>query len=206
MELAAESGIAPADVAQPASLAALKSHYRTGVDDLARAFFAPCLREATGYRRAAGYFSSTALLTWMEALPRLVKGDDLTVQLIASPELSVQDKAVLRELVSEEKRAEYRRVLVERMLEEIIKLAENPGDDGVRARIFAWLLANERLEIRFCVREPHRCARHLPREDGRLRIPERGSCRVHRLRERDARRAPPQLRVDRRVPKLGGRR
>ena len=140
---------APTGTAVLANLAKLKSHYRTGADDLAAEFFAPCLREARVYRRAAGYFSSTALLTWMEALPRLVQGDDLEVRLIASPELSSQDKATLRELAAEEKRAEYRRMLVERMLQEIIVLAENPADDGVRARIFGWLVTNGRLDIRF---------------------------------------------------------
>ena len=133
----------------PAGLLALKSHYRTGVGDLAAAFFSPCLQAATLYRRSAGYFSSTALLTWMEALPRLVQGDDLEVRLIAAPELSPQDKAVLAELAAEGKRAAYRCLLVERMLSEVIALAENPADDGVRARIFAWLVANGRLDIRF---------------------------------------------------------
>ncbi|MDE0039072.1 MAG: DEAD/DEAH box helicase family protein [Gammaproteobacteria bacterium] len=138
-----------ASTVTPAGLAALKSHYRSGVDDLSAEFFAPCLREARLYRRAAGYFSSTALLTWMEALPRLVQGDDVQVLLIAAPELNPQDKAVLRELAADERRAEYRRMVVERILEEIVVLAENPADDGARARIFAWLVANGRLDIRF---------------------------------------------------------
>ena len=116
---------------------------------LAAGFFALGLREARLYRRAAGYFSSMALLTWAVALPRLVQGNDLKVRLIAAPELSPQDIAVIRELVAEEKRSEYRRMLVERMLDEVIALTENPTDDGVRARIFAWLVANGRLDIRF---------------------------------------------------------
>ena len=133
----------------PASLLGLKSHYRTGVDDLAVAFFAPGLREARLYRRAAGYFSSKALLTWAGALPRLVQGSDLKVRLIAAPELSAEDIAVVRELATEERRAEYRRILVERVLDEVVALAENPTDDGLRARVFAWLVANGRLDIRF---------------------------------------------------------
>ena len=144
-----ESAIAAGGANPPAGLSVLKSHYRTGVDDLANEFFGPCLQEATLYRRAAGYFSSTALLTWMEALPRLVRGDDVQVLLIASPELNSQDKAVLQELVADERRAEYRLMVVDRMLEEIVVLAENPADDGTRARVFAWLMANGRLDIRF---------------------------------------------------------
>ena len=154
-ESANEDGNPAASAPPPASLLALEPHYRTGAGDLAAAFFSPCLQVATLYRRAAGYFSSTALLTWMEALPRLVQGDDLKVRLIAAPELSSQDKAVLAELVAEEKRAEYRRLVVERMLDEVLALAENPADAGVRARIFAWLVANGRLDIRFAF------ARHI---------------------------------------------
>ena len=136
-------------LAVSATLSALKAHYRSGVDDLAAAFFAPCLREAKLYRRAAGYFSSMALLTWAEALPRLVYGNELKVRLIASPELSAQDIEVFKEIACDKKRSEYRQTLVKRMLEEIIALIENPADAGVRARILAWLVANDRLEIRF---------------------------------------------------------
>ena len=133
----------------PASLRELKAHYRTGVDDLGATFFAPCLKEARLYRRAAGYFSSMALLTWIEALPRLILGEELKVELIASPELSSDDRETLRELTGEEKREEYREALVETMLDEVIALSESPTDDGIRARIFAWLVANDRLNIRF---------------------------------------------------------
>ena len=131
------------------SLQELKPHYRTGEDDLATAFFTPCLERAKVYRRSAGYFTSLALVTWTGALPRLIQDNELNIRLIAAPELTIQDISVFRDLVDEEKRAEYRHVLVERILEEIVVLAENPTDSGVRARIFAWLLANERLDIRF---------------------------------------------------------
>ena len=135
-----------------AHLRTLKSHYRSGSDDLGAQFFSPCLAEATLYRRAAGYFSSFALLTWANALPRLVSGR-VRVSLIASPELSADDIATFKELDSESRRSEYRRVIVERMLDEIVELAKNPSDGGARARVLAWLVANERLEIRFAFAE-----------------------------------------------------
>ena len=118
-------------------------------------FFSPCLNEAKLYRRAAGYFSSMALLTWSDALPRLVEGNDLEVRLIASPELSTQDIAVFKELADDDRREEYRRMVVERMLDEVISIVESPSDQGARARMFAWLVANERLHVRFAF------ARHL---------------------------------------------
>jgi|GEM_PF-4560400 len=46
----------------------LKPHYRTGRDDLRKDFFTRCLADCTTYERAAGYFSSTALLSWADAL------------------------------------------------------------------------------------------------------------------------------------------
>ena len=130
------------------ALRSLRSHYRTGSDDLGTEFFSPCLHEATLYRRASGYFSSLALLTWAAALPRLVY-DRVRVNLIASPEMSPTDISVFKDLNNESKRAEYRRVIIERMLDEIIKLTEDPSDQGTRAKVLAWLVANERLEIRF---------------------------------------------------------
>ena len=72
-ETIAESAIsdegASAGAVAPGDQAALKSHYRSGVDDLSAEFFVPCLKEARVYRRAAGYFSSTALLTWWKRCP-----------------------------------------------------------------------------------------------------------------------------------------
>src|SRR5690349_6629111 len=103
-----------------ASIRSLKPHYRSGVDILASDFFAPCLREAQLYRRAAGYFSSMALLTWAEALPRLIEGNSLKIRLIASPELSSHDISVFKDLSDESRRTQYREVIVERVLEEII--------------------------------------------------------------------------------------
>jgi superfamily II DNA or RNA helicase len=135
--------------AQSPFMASLKGHYRTGADDLAAAFFSPCLHEAVLYRRATGYFSSMALLTWAAALPRLIGENSLRIRLIASPELGAPDIATFKTLSDETKRAEFRRMLVTRILEEVIALTERPDDAGVRAKILAWLIANDRLEMRF---------------------------------------------------------
>lgn len=133
----------------PIGLEAVKDHYRSGTDVLADDFFAPCLRQATFYRRAAGYFSSTALLTWASALPRLIQEATLAIRLIASPELGPQDIAVLRELADETKRRTYQQMLVDRLLEQVIALVDGPEANGARAQLFAWLLATDKLEIRF---------------------------------------------------------
>lgn len=131
----------------------LKGHYRSGRDDLATDFFQPCMREAIRYRRAVGYFSTSALLSWTDALPRVALEDGLRIQLIASPELSELDHKSLRSLGSTEQRDQYRAMVVDKILEAIAALVESPGDQTLRAQIFSWLVANERLELRFAFPE-----------------------------------------------------
>jgi len=79
----------------------------------------------------------------------LVADDGLKIQLIASPELSVSDVKTLQELGGQENRQEYRQQICDNILDKISQYAENTSDLKVRAEIFAWLLANERLEIKF---------------------------------------------------------
>lgn len=133
----------------PRSLANLKSHYRSGRDDLATDFFQPCLRCASLYRRAVGYFSTSALLTWTDALPRVAVEGELLVQLIASPELSASDAAALRQLNNPDAIARFQAVLVDGILEEIVSLLDAPTDKALRARVFLWLVANDRLQLKF---------------------------------------------------------
>lgn len=128
---------------------ALKPHYRSGKDDLAQDFFRPCLRRATLYRRAVGYFSTSALLSWTDALLRLASESSLRARLIASPELSRADAATLRSLTDPTRVAAYQAVIVERVCEEILALLDAPGDRALRASVFAWLLANDRLQLKF---------------------------------------------------------
>lgn len=127
----------------------LKDHYRSGKDNLADDFFKPCMLAATKYRRAVGYFSSSALLSWVEALPRLAVEGGLVIQLIASPELSESDYKTIHNLSSNAQRNEYKEIIVERILDDIACLLETPNNIELRANIFAWLLANDRLEIKF---------------------------------------------------------
>jgi superfamily II DNA or RNA helicase len=129
--------------------ASLKTHYRSGRDDLASDFFGPCLAVSSLYRRISGYFSSAALLTWTEGLMRLGSNHDFEIRLIASPELSERDRATLVNLVREEERARYREVMVETILTDIIRLMSVPGDQARRGKIFAWLIANDRLKLKF---------------------------------------------------------
>ena len=82
-------------------------------------------------------------------MPRVALEGELTVQIIASPELSHTDATTLRQLESTDQVAQFRAVIVDRVLEEIVALLDNPTDQALRARVFAWLVANDRLQIKF---------------------------------------------------------
>ncbi|OYW98300.1 MAG: hypothetical protein B7Z15_22255, partial [Rhizobiales bacterium 32-66-8] len=110
------------------------------------------MREASLYRRAAGYFSSTALLAWIDGLPRAAL-KMLSIRLISSPMISEADRRTLTTLDDEQARAAYRAIVVDRILEEIADLALTPNDMTIRARVFAWLIANDRLELKFAFPE-----------------------------------------------------
>lgn len=131
---------------------ALRDHYRSGGDQLARDFFGPALAVATLYRRSVGYFTTTALVAWAEALMRMAAGH-LAIRLIACPELAATDLAVLRNLQSAEARARKRALIADQAIESIVSMMEEPSDAGRRAAVFAWLVATDRLQIRFAFAE-----------------------------------------------------
>jgi len=133
----------------PSALAGLKPHYRSGTDHLGRDFFEPCLASCDLYQRASGFFSSKSLLTWARALPRLIRCNETMIELLISPYLSDADRDALRRVTSPEEKADLQRRLTDEMVEEAIDLLRNPSDDKKRLDVFAWLVANGRLEIRF---------------------------------------------------------
>ncbi|MDL1889242.1 helicase [Nitrospirales bacterium NOB] len=128
----------------------LRGVYRTGRDDLARDFFGPCLANCSQYRRAAGYFSSSALKTWAHGLPRLLR-DDARISLLVSPELTPQDLEALQSAVNDDTRRSILTAAADRLIAEAIRFAADPEDEQLRLRLFCWLVAIGRLEIRFAI-------------------------------------------------------
>ena len=129
---------------------ALKPHYRSGTDDIAEDFFQPCLACCSLYQRAVGFFSSSALATWADVLPRLAANkDNIRIQLLIHPELSPDDLQVLAEAASPDDRFRLRAELADRILLDALTFAGDPADRPLRLRLFSWLIATETLELKF---------------------------------------------------------
>jgi len=146
----------PAETATPAlprAIAELRSHYRSGSDDLAGDFFKPCLTHCVTYSRAVGYFSSSALATWSHILPEIARGGrKVTIRLLVSPALSENDREALRSAATDEDRRNLLQRAGDRAVLDALQFAREPENLPLRLRLLAWMIAAGHLEIRFAYR------------------------------------------------------
>jgi superfamily II DNA or RNA helicase len=122
--------------------------YRSDTGNIVDQFYIPCLERATTYRRAVGYFTSSGLAVAARGLASFIQGLG-RMFLVASPYLEEQDcQAISRGY-------EARHDVVTRAL---VRCFDAAMEDIVRDRLacLAWLVANERLEIKVA----------LPRAEG----------------------------------------
>jgi DNA phosphorothioation system restriction enzyme len=124
----------------------LKQSYRSNRDNLVGDFYVPCLREATLYRRAVGYFTSSALsLAATGLLPFIEKRGRMC--LVASPYFNSEDiEAIKQGYLSREE-------VVSRAL--LRGLSEKYDSVVVRDRLgfLAWLVSEGLLDIKIAVLE-----------------------------------------------------
>lgn len=73
----------------------VKIEYRTLIDDMAKEFYIPLLKEANLYKRAVGYFSSSVLIEISNGIMGLVKNGG-KIRIITSPNLSQDDLDAIR--------------------------------------------------------------------------------------------------------------
>jgi superfamily II DNA or RNA helicase len=120
--------------------------YRSGQNDLLNEFYIPCLKHATKYDRAAGYFDSKSLVQAARGISGLVVNDG-HMRLLVSPRLSPEDIEVL------EQAAEGEDVNDDEVLEQALErgLTEEQFADFLkrdRFKCMAWMLQEGLLEIR----------------------------------------------------------
>ena len=74
----------------------LQPEYRSRRDDVIKDFYTPALKCAVLYKRAVGFFSSSALVAMSAGLGGLIANGG-SIQMIASPKLSDEDLAAIRD-------------------------------------------------------------------------------------------------------------
>lgn len=121
----------------------LKRDYRSFRDNLVEDFYIPILSNATLYRRAVGFFSSSSLLEISSGLTGLFCNGG-NVQLIASPKLSEDDINAIN------LGYEIREKVIEKCL---ISQLEEPQDyfESEKLNLLAHLIANNKLDIKIAV-------------------------------------------------------
>lgn len=121
----------------------LQPEYRSDVDDLVEDFYLPCLQRCRLYRRAVGFFTSRGLSSAAQGISALIEGDGRML-LVASPLLDPDDlEAIEKGYLARD----------DAVLRSILREIETTPDGLVQDRLgyLAWLIAEERLEIRIAI-------------------------------------------------------
>ena len=123
----------------------LKTEYRSLLNNVIETFYTPILSESVLYKRAVGFFSSSALIELSAGILGLVKNGG-KIQLIASPRLSQEDIAAIND--------GFRRrdeVIEEALLREL----DSPNGifEEARLNLLSNLIACGRLEIKIAFLE-----------------------------------------------------
>jgi len=120
-----------------------QDEYRSDRCNLIQDFYIPCLENATLYRRAVGFFSSTSMAAAAKGLTALIRTGG-KMQLIASPNLSAEDAdAITTGLQQREE------VITNNLLRDLDREFEQIVKD--RLACLAWLLSQGVLEIKLAV-------------------------------------------------------
>ena len=123
----------------------LKPEYRSRLDNVIRDFYNPVLKQAVTYKRAVGFFSSSALLSLTAGICGLIENGG-SIQMIASPRLSPEDIEAINDGIR--RRDE---VIKEALLRE---LRDPKGRfEETRLNLLSNLIAAGRLEIKIAFLE-----------------------------------------------------
>lgn len=123
----------------------LKPEYRSRLDNVIRDFYTPVLRQSVMYKRAVGFFSSSALVSLTAGICGLVENGG-AIQMIASPRLSLEDIDAINDGL---KRRDD--VIQEALLRE---LREPKGKfEEARLNLLSNLIAANRLKIKIAFLE-----------------------------------------------------
>lgn len=123
-----------------------KSVYRSGDQDLLTEFYAPMLSKAVSYDRAVGYFSSEALIMNLQGVASLIQNGGQMRLIIGHPLDESEFQAVKRGHELSRVQGDLRK-----MLDDVIEASKSKPVN--RLELLAWLIASDRLEIKFALRK-----------------------------------------------------
>lgn len=119
--------------------------YKTNKNDIVREFYVPVLSHSVLYKRAVGFFSSTALIELSKGISGLIKNGG-KIRFIVSPLLSEEDILAIQKGYDE-------REIVKKSLEREIKEPQTKFEEE-RLNWLAYLIANNYLEIKVAFTPP----------------------------------------------------
>lgn len=124
----------------------IKSEYRSLIDNVVQDFYIPLLKEADSYKRAVGFFSSTALIEISKGIGSMAERGG-HIQIVASPYLSDEDLATIKNGYEE------REKIIEGAL--LRSLSDEHADyySMQRLNLLAVLIADGILDIRIAYTE-----------------------------------------------------
>ena len=124
----------------------IKAEYRSLIDNVVQDFYIPLLNEATVYKRAVGFFSSTSLVEVSKGIAAMAQKGG-RIQIVASPYLSDEDIDAIR------KGYEDRNKIIEQAL--LSQLSDEHLDfySMERLNLLANLIAEGILDIRIAYTE-----------------------------------------------------
>jgi len=117
----------------------LKPEYRSLLNNIIREFYTPVLSQSVLYKRAVGFFSSSALVDLASGITGLIQNGG-EIQLIASPRLTKEDVDAINDGL---KRRDD--VIEEVLLRELVSLG---NFEEARLNLLSNLIAVNRLEIK----------------------------------------------------------
>lgn len=125
----------------------IKTEYRSGKCDVVKDFYIPVLAQAKKYKRAVGFFSSTALIQIAKGIAELVANGG-KIELIVSPRLSEEDiNAIQRGYEEREK------IIAEAIMRAFVE--PKTYFESERLNLLATLIAEGKLDIKIAFTESH---------------------------------------------------
>ncbi len=123
----------------------VKTEYRSKLNDIVNEFYIPLLEESVLYKRAVGFFSSSALIEISKGISGLIKNGG-KIQLIVSPKLEEDD------IIAIEKGFELREKIIENSIERSFTAPKDIFEKK-RLNLIANLVANGQLDIKVAFME-----------------------------------------------------